>query len=185
MGICLWGGLGDKCRRNRGSGVGEVGGAGGAGWEGVSGSSSPLRQRAVHEWPSFCIILLLKTNTSFLPLRETEECQILQSHNSSTEECKVGQESPVSPREPHQDGCPRKAGAAPGARRCREWKISSGPSSSSRSEQSGQTGCSQSYSVGCSRGNELLGFLHVPNRTAKPTKPAPSHGALAGDLTET
>lgn len=67
----------------------------------------------------------------------------------------------------------RKAGPVPGARPSGERKVSFGPLSCSWYEQSGQRDCSQISFGGCSQGNPLLGFLHVPNRKASvPQRPA-------------
>lgn len=75
------------------------------------GSSGPLLQTAAHEWPSFCMTLLLNTNASFFffPLRKTEQCHIRQSQDSNREGCNVGHESPASLRTPHRDASGRPA----------------------------------------------------------------------------
>lgn len=54
----------------------------------------------------------------------------------------------------------------PCARARTERKVSFGPLSYSWYEQSGQRDCSHVSFVGCSQGDALLGFLHVPNRKA-------------------
>lgn len=61
-------------------------------------------------------------------------------------------------------GRPPKGRPCAGART--ERKVSFGPLSYSWYEQSGQRDCSPISFVGCSQGNVLLGFLHVPNRKA-------------------
>lgn len=155
-----WGCLGDACRR------GGWWAAEGGKWRedcepGGVGLVRPIVTKSRTRMAIVSYYFIAQNQRVFFPLRKTEECQSFgatQQHGGVR--CRAG----VTAEPQGPTGRLPKGRPCAGART--ERKVSFGPLSYSWYEQSGQRDCSQISFVGCSQGNALLGFLHVPNRKA-------------------